>query len=252
MRIIIIDDETKARSLLKNIIEQHESGSDYQSELFEAENLLEGVNLIKQHQPKLVFLDIEMPNEQGIEIFKYFDNREITFDLVFTTAYSEYALRAFEMNAIDYILKPIRPKRVAEILDKLTTNFNKEDIQTKLEELKTSLNNNSFNKIGLPVQDGIIFVPLKEIIHLEADGMYTKVHKKDQETLVVSKPLKFFDQLVQTGDTFYRPHRSHIFNFQYLKRYVRKDGNYIVLENEHVLPISKDKKEEFLAIVSAI
>jgi two-component system LytT family response regulator len=249
MKIVIIDDETKARSLLRNVIGRLD---DDQYELFEASDLASGVEIIKRELPKLVFLDIEMPNEQGTEILNYFEPDEVNFEIVFSTAYSDYALRAFEMNAIDYILKPVRPKKVIEVIKRVRETYNQENIQEKLHELKESLNRNNFEKIGVPVQDGIRFLPLKNIIHLEADGMYTKIHMINDDTLLISKPLKFFNHLHQGGGTFYKPHRSHIFNIQYLQQYVKRDGNYVLLENNNVIPISKDKREEFISIISAI
>lgn len=247
MKILIIDDESKARSLLRNIVYQI---SRHEFELFEAENLAEGVALINQHQPSLVFLDIEMPDEQGTEILNYFEPNEINFELVFTTAYSEYALTAFEMNAIDYILKPIRPKRVLEVIEKVKTNFNQREIQEKLAELNSSLKNKTFQKLGVPVQDGIYFIHLKDIIRLEADGMYSKIFSVNKEPLFISKPLKFFSYLVKSDNLFFRPHRSHIVNIQYLKQYVRRDGNYILLDNDDLVPISKEKKDEFLNLIA--
>ena len=249
MKILIIDDEPRARNLLHNIIDQQ---CEMVEEVIEAPNLINGVQAIKTQKPQLVFLDIEMPNQQGIEIFNYFQKEEIDFELVFTTAYSEYAIRAFEMNAVDYILKPIRPKRIKAVVAKVQESYNQESIQNKLEELKLSLSTNVFKKIGLPVSDGILFIPIPEIIHLEADGMYTKVYTLNNGSEIISKPLKFFENLVETNSSFYRPHRSHIFNLKYLKQFVRRDGNYVVLENDQIIPISKDKKEEFLELVSAL
>lgn len=249
MKIVVIDDEPKARSLLKNIISRLE---DDLYEVFEAGDLASGVALIKRENPKLVFLDIEMPNEQGTEILNYFQPDEVNFEIVFSTAYSDYALRAFEMNAIDYILKPIRPKKVIDVIKRVQESYNQQNIQEKLSELKTSLANSSFEKLGIPVKDGIRFVPLKDIVHLEADGMYTKIHLNDRSMIMVSKPLKFFNTILSSGKTFYKPHRSHIFNFQYLKQYVKRDGNYALLDNEHVIPIAKDKRDEFVNLITAI
>lgn len=250
MKVLVIDDEVKARSLLKNLIF---SASEEVEEVYEAADLKSGVELIRQKDPRLVFLDIEMPEEQGTDIFNYFDKEEIKFELVFTTAYSEYALQAFEMNAIDYLLKPIRPKRLKEVIHRVLENFNQEGIQKRLEELKNSLRTNNFQKIGLPVNDGFEFVELKDIMHLEADGMYTKVIiSTNNETILVSKPLKFFQDILGLGNTFYRPHRSHIVNLSYLKRYVRSNGNHIVLENGNIVPVAKDKRAEFLELVTTL
>lgn len=249
MKIVVIDDEPKARSLLKNVIGRLD---DDHYEVFEAGDLKSGVEVIKREDPKLVFLDIEMPNEQGTEILNYFETSEVNFEIVFSTAYSDYALRAFEMNAIDYILKPIRPKKVLEVIKRVRETQNQENIQEKLFELKESLANNNFDKLGVPVKDGIRFIRLEDIIHLEADGMYTRIYSVNEPTMMVSKPLKFFVHLLENGRTFYRPHRSHIFNVKYLKQYVKKDGNYALLENDSVVPIAKDKREEFVSLITAI
>lgn len=249
MKIVVIDDEPKARSLLKNVIGRLE---DELYQVFEAEDLRSGVEIIKREHPKLVFLDIEMPNEQGTEILNYFDPGEVDFEIVFSTAYSDYALRAFEMNAIDYILKPIRPKKVLDVIHRVKEAHSQENIQEKLYELKQSLANKSFDKLGVPVKDGIRFLKLDDIIHLEADGMYTKIYTINDQSIMVSKPLKFFAHLANAGSTFYKPHRSHIFNIKYLKQYVKKDGNYALLENENVVPIAKDKRDEFVELITVI
>ena len=249
MNVLIVDDEPKARNLLKKILQEN---CDYVQTIFEASNLEQGVKSIKENRPKIVFLDIEMPNEQGLEILNYFEKEEIDFEIVFTTAYSQYALRAFEMNAIDYILKPIRPKRLLEVVEKVHTSYDQENITIKLEELRNSLRNNRFQKIGLPVNNGVLFLPLDDVVHLEADGMYTKFYTMKNGQQIVSKPLKFFEHILESGLGFYRPHRSHIFNIHYLKQYVKKDGNYVVLENDHIVPIAKDKREEFINLISAL
>ena len=247
MEILIVDDELRARNLLKAIIEKH---CPDVHEIFESSTMLEGVELIRTKSPRLVFLDIEMPQVRGTEIFNYIKKEEVNFELVFATAYSEFAVRAFEMNAIDYLLKPVRPTRVVEIVNKVQASFEKESIQTRLDELHKTLKQQEFMKIGVPVADGIKFIPLDEIIRMEADGMYTKIYTLNDGDETISKPLKFFEHLLTSGKTFYRPHRSHICNLKFLKQYVRKDGNYIILEQGHSVPISKDKKDEFLQFAS--
>ncbi|NOQ73029.1 MAG: response regulator [Crocinitomix sp.] len=247
MNILIIDDEPKARILLRNIID---SGCDFVESITEASNLKSGVALIRETSPQLVFLDIEMPNQQGTELLNYFEADEIDFEIVFTTAYSDYALRAFEMNAIDYILKPLRSKKIIDVINKVKNNYDKENVGSKFQELKKSLKTNRFEKMGLPVKDGILFVSLAEIIHIEADGMYSKFHTVEEGSLLVSKPLKYFEHILEISSDFYRPHRSHIFNLNFLKRYIKKDGNYVVLNNEHIIPVAKDKREAFLALIS--
>lgn len=249
MKIVIIDDEVRAGSLLKYLIEEHYNSLE---STFYADNLRAGVELIKKHNPHLVLLDIEMPDEKGLEIVNYFDDGEFDFELVFTTAYSEYAIQAFEINAFDYLLKPIRPEKLKDVLIKVENTKNKKQIHERLSELKSALQSKSFNKIGLSVSDGIIFVSLEEIVHFAASGMYTEVFLKSGKKVLVSKPLKNFEYLTEINNTFYRPHRSFICNLQYLKQYVRRDGNYIIMENKCEIPISKHKREEFLQIITSI
>lgn len=249
MNALIIDDETRARSLLKNIINQ--SSFEFDGVL-EAPTLLEGIELIKKHQIDIVFLDVEMPHHRGTEIFDFLDIEEFSFALIFTTAYSDYALKAFELNAVDYILKPLRPSKIEESIQKVIDQNQKDGVTQKLEELKSALNSSQFNKIGLPLSDGIVFVEIEEIIHLEADGMYTNVFTENNGKILISKPLKHFVNLLEDKELFYRPHRSHVVNLKYMKQYVKKSGNYIVLSNENIVPVSRDKREEFTSILTVI
>lgn len=245
MKAIIIDDEPKARRLLNVILQEN---CPKVTNILEAENLLDGIQLIKEHQPEVVFLDIEMPEHSGLEILDFLDRDELNFEIVFTTAYSDYAIQAFELSAVDYILKPLRPQKVIEAVDKVTATLGTTSINEKLEELKTALASSNFKKIALPVADGITFVAFDEIITLEADGMYTKINTVKEEYLI-SKPLRHFAELLQKIPTFYRPHRSHLINLSFIKQYVKSDGGYILMDNDKAVSISKEKKEEFLHLV---
>jgi len=198
-----------------------------------------------------VFLDIEMPEHSGLEILKFIDKKDFNFEIIFTTAYSEYAIQAFQLSAIDYLLKPVRPNIVKEAVDKAITFIGSSQISTKLEELKESLAATNFSKIGLPFSNGIKFVEFKDIIMLEADGMYTKIATTASEILV-SKPLKHFVELLQNQKQFYKPHRSYLINLSFIKEYIKKDGGYIIMDNDKTVSVSKDKKEEFLNIVQNI
>lgn len=249
MKALIIDDENKARRVLQTLIEEN---CPKITQIFEASDLLSGVALIKQEQPSIVFLDIEMPEHSGLEILNFIEKDVHNFEIIFTTAYSEYAIQAFQLSAIDYLLKPVRPSQVKDAVDKAISFLGNTQINQRLAELKTSLQESNFKKIGLPNADGIKFVNFQDIIMLEADGMYTNVSTIKDGTILVSKPLKFFVETLQKMNTFYRPHRSHLINLSYIKEYVKKDGGYIVMENDKTVSISKDKKEEFLAIVQNI
>lgn len=243
MKIVLIDDESKSRSLLKNILSDHKKNH---YTFYEADSLKDGIAILKKEQPQLVFLDIDMPTEQGIEIDKYLNTHEQTFELVFATAYSDFALKAFELNASDYIMKPFRPKQVVDLVEKVEKLWHQRDLHKHFEDLKHNLFSESIQKIAVPAQEGIIFLKPNDIIRLEADGMYTKVYTINKAPIYVSKPLKFFIPSLESHGNFFRSHRSHMVNLNYLIEYVRKDGHYLILENNDLVPLSKERKETFL------
>ncbi len=249
MTALIIDDEKKARQVLHILIEEN---CPKITQILEAEDLLSGIEIIKQEAPSIVFLDIEMPEHSGLEILNFIEKEVYNFEIIFTTAYSEYAIQAFQLSAIDYLLKPVRPSQVKVAVDKAIAFLGSSQINKRLTELKSSLQEANFKKIGLPVADGIKFVNFEDIILLKADSMYTTVILQNKSEIVISKPLKHFVELLDKIPTFYKPHRSYLINLKYIQEYSKKDGGYIVMDNNESVSISKDKKEEFLTIVQNI
>lgn len=248
MKAIIIDDEQKARNLLHILIEENCKNI---TEIYQADNLLSGVELIKAEQPQLVFLDIEMPGNSGLEILDFIDRDDYHFEIIFTTAYSEYAIQAIQLTAVDYLLKPISASKVKNAVERALTFLGKSKINQRLDELKEVFKSQTFKKIGLPVNDGVEFVAFDDIIMLEADGMYTKVFTADGEMLI-SKPLKHFVELLKSVKVFYRPHRSYLVNLMFIKKYVKSDGGYILMDNDRSVSISKDRTDEFMQLMQNI
>lgn len=249
MKAIIIDDERKARNLLRVLIEEN---CPKINEVFEAEDLLSGVALIKERQPQIVYLDIEMPEHSGLELLNFINKDEINFEIIFTTAYSEFAVKAFQFSAIDYLLKPLHVEAVVDATKKAIAQIGKSNISLKLEELKNSLKSSNFNKIGLPFADGFKFVTIEDVILFEADGMYTKVTTIKEAEMLVCKPLRHFVTLLENLPYFYKPHRSYFINLKFIKEYIKKDGGYIVMDNDKTVSISNDNKEEFLTLIQNI
>ncbi len=249
MKAIIIDDEAKARSVLKTLITEECLKIN---QLEEADDLISGVEKIKDFKPDIVFLDIEMPEHSGLEILNFFEEATVDFNIIFTTAYNHYAIDAFKLNAIDYLLKPIDSEELKEAVAKAIQYQGTRKIDKRLEELRKSLKDNNFSKIGLPVADGIKFIDFKDIIMLEADAMYTKISTSTNNELIISKPLKYFVELLSKQSIFYKPHRSYLINLSFIKEYIRKDGGYILMDNDKTVSISNEKKDEFLAIVQSI
>ena len=246
MQVLIIDDESKARSLLTTILKEY---CNEVSSIKEAATLLEGVAILKSNKIDILFLDIEMPQHSGLELFDFIPVESVNFEIIFTTAYREYAIKAFEFSAIDYLLKPLRPNKVKEALEKATKSLSQNQLQQRLLELKNSLSSDKFSKLALPVEDGVLFVKLDEIYVLEADGMYTTFHLTQSRKILISKPMKYFSDLLENKELFYKPHRSFLVNLKYLQKVVKKEGTYLEIENEMRIPVSKEKKEELINLL---
>lgn len=239
IKAIIIDDEERARTSLQSLLNQY-CPSVKVVEL--CANVPDGVLAINKHRPQLVFLDIEMPEYSGFELLSFF--RDIDFEIVFVTAFNEYALKAFEVAAIDYVLKPVDIDKLKLAVEKVEKKLNAYDMQHRLEVLKDSLKNDQFNKIALPVSEGLLFVDTNDIVYLEADGAYTEVWLKNGSKIVVSKKLKFFEDVLENKANFFRSHRSYIVNINFIKRYSKSD-NSLLLDNGKSVVISRDRKLEF-------
>jgi len=246
MNVIIIDDENKARSVLRALIKEECPGLTI---LGEASDLVSGVAMIKEFQPDIVFLDIEMPQHSGLEIASFFNSEPITFQIIFTTAYNQYAIEALKLSPIDYLLKPIDDDELGIAVDKARVAQENNKVNTRLGNIEKAFQQLSLNKIALEVPKGIMFVAHEDIILFEADGVYTRVYLKNGKNELICKTLKFFtDQLIEKP-IFYKPHRSYLINLKYMSQLVKKDGYHIVLENKKTIPIARDKKEEFLQLV---
>lgn len=246
MKALIVDDESHARSLLLNTIREHGKGIEV---VAEAENVKEAVKLIHKHQVDLVFLDIEMPNQNGFALFEYFDQPE--FVTIFCTAYSEYALQAFEVSAVDYLLKPISISKLQEAIEKAIKTRGQNQILQSVSALRDNLTVKQLQKIGLPLSDGLVFIKVEDILYFEADGSYTHVIT-NQEKYLVSKKIKEFHELLSNDAHFFRVHRSYLVNIQKIKKYSKKDGATLLFENNKVIPVAREKKNEFDQFIGGV
>ena len=239
VKAIIIDDEEHARRVLTGMIEEF----CLNVEILEmCSNVPDGVLAINKLKPDLVFLDIEMPNYSGFELLGFF--RDIDFEIVFVTAYSKYAIQAFEVSAVDYLLKPVRADQLEDAIQKVANKIQLASMHDRLETLKINLSANQIQKIAVPVSDGLIFIKVEDISHINADGSYSKIFLTDGSNILVSKKLKYFDDMLLNKGSFFRVHRSHLVNLCYIKKYNRHHGE-ITLENNNKISISRDNKPAF-------
>jgi two-component system LytT family response regulator len=236
---IIIDDEERARNTLSSLLLNY---CPEISVLATCPNVPDGVLAINKHKPDVVFLDIEMPDYNGFELLGFF--REIDFDIIFVTAYSEYAIKAFEISAVDYILKPIDIDKLKNSVEKLKQKKLHSQMQEQIELLKDSYKGDDIRKIALSMSNGLTFVEIADIVLLEADGAYTTFCLKDGQKIVVSKKLKFYEDILSNRSFFFRTHRSYFINVNFIKKYSRSE-NAILMDNGTSITISRDRKQEF-------
>lgn len=239
IKAIVVDDEENARLIIKNFVAEYCPSVEIVNE---AEDVKSAVKLINKNQVDLVFLDIEMPNENGFALFDYFNKP--TFETIFCTAYSEYAIKAFEVSAVDYILKPIGISKLQEAVEKVVLKRSQNLPQTNIGILKENLQENKIKKIGIHIGDGIVFMDLNDIYYFEADGSYTTIYHKNGKDLAVKK-IKHFEDLLASDTRFFRIHRSYFVNITLIKKYSKKDGLSVTYDDKVLLPISREKKEEF-------
>lgn len=241
-RIAIIDDEADARQSLRLML------NSLCPDVYicgEANSMASAYRLIKQTRPQGILLDISMEDGTGFDLldkFKSFD-----FQVIFTTAHDEFALEAFRYHALDYLLKPIVPADLAQSIARISGEI-PDDWQEQVQHLLQSVRNRRFNKITLTSNEGMLFVDLDQIVHLESEGSYTTFHLLNKESHLTARPMKDFEAILPEED-FFKTHQSHIINLALIKKILREDGGYALMEDGCKIPISRRKKEAFLEMV---
>lgn len=241
MKSVIIDDEAGSRNNLKFLLERFCPQVEIVGWAADAE---EGLSLITTEEPDLVFLDIEMPEQDGFQLIEKLPSYNRP-KIIFTTAYEQYAVKAFKVSAVDYLLKPIDIDELKATVQRIEKEMNmawKEAMQRFKEE--------SHKKLVIPHQSGITFLEESEIICLEANRNYTEIHTRNDKKIMVAKTLGDFEDLLTTG-TFFRAHRSFIINLQALEQWVNKDGGYLLMSNELRVPLARNRREKFFKLIHA-
>jgi two-component system, LytTR family, response regulator len=240
IKCIIIDDEPLARDFLRTILAENCSEITL---VATAEDVLTGVKMIQEHKPEIVFLDVEMPGYSGFQLLDFFEN--IDFQVIFTTAHADYALRAFQVSAVDYILKPIQIEHIIRAVKKANILRGNKSNNENLKVLKDNLQEGKIVKIALPLGSTLIFVSPEDFMLLSADGSYTNIILTDGRKFLISKKLKEFEDVLKDYPQFFRAHRSHLINMHYVKQFNKSEGGMILMNHDVELPLSKEKKDEF-------
>jgi len=252
IRTIIIDDEPSAVNVLVLLLKKR-CKNDVEV-IATSTSPFEGKKLIEQHQPDLVFLDIEMPGMTGVDLLRSFNNP--AFRAVFVTAFDAYAVEAFRLSAVDYLLKPVEGDDIVKAVNKIKNDIvrNQNLLGTQLLQLEKILLHNTSaaeTKIGIGMADKIVFVNITDILYCEASGSYTNVFLQDGTKMVASKSLGDFEAQL-APNKFFRIHHSHLINLGRVKEFQRHDGGYVIMENNKQLEVSQRKRKDFLEAIDDI
>ena len=246
IKALIIDDEQHCCDNLQWQLKQYCPDIEITAICDNAEK---GLIQIHKLQPQLIFLDVEMPEMTGFEMLEAL--KEINFDIIFTTAFDQYAIRAIKFGALDYLVKPIDKDELREAINKHLQHSQRDALKqltALLSHIKKS-NDLSFQKIALPTMHGYELVPLNNIIVCESNNNYTDVRLNNGQHFLISKTLKQIEDLLDMPP-FFRVHNSFLVNLQYAIRYVKGEGGYLVLNNDMTVPVARSKKEELLKLIT--
>ena len=246
IKAILIDDEL---SSLQNLRQKLDEFCPDLQVIATAQKPEEAMLLIKLHKPDVIFLDIEMPKMSG---FRMLDELgECDFEIIFTTAYNHYAIDAIRISAFDYLMKPISIKDLQVAVERLGKMRNHAQTKEKIDILRTSMNDKKTqeDKIAIPTSEGLEFIPIKNILHIESSSNYSKIYFKESKSILVTKLLKDFEDMLQPY-RFYRIHNSHLINLNYIQKYVKSQGGQVVMQDGTVIDVARRKKDEFLKMIA--
>lgn len=242
IKAIIVEDEVKGRNNLKNLLAQHCEDVEI---IGEAGNNAEGLALLddQANQPDLAFLDISLPD--GL-IFQMLNQLvRFDFEIIFVTAYHEYAIKACEYSSIGYVLKPIDPDQLKEAVSRVKTR-QKSQMDKRLEIFSAYYNNpNAFSKMSISAVDGIYFVNIKDIVRFEAEDNYTHIYLESGERVTASRTIKSYEDLLAPFN-FYRVHKRHVINMNFMRKFVKGEGGYVVMDDNIKIEVSRRRRPAFM------
>jgi two-component system LytT family response regulator len=242
--VVIVDDATQARELLRLMLNELIPNIEI---LGEAENAEQAYELIQTTKPDAIFLDIKMPGKSGLELFEEFANESMDYNVVFTTAYNEYAIQAFRLSAIDYLLKPIQENQLIEAVKKINLSKKLKQDSNKLSALITNLNQKNNGTLAIPISSGHEYLMIKDIEFLEAERAYSIIHLADGSQKLVSKNLGYFEEVLQHLDLFIKTHRSFFVNTNYISSFHKKaEAGTITFKSGKTAEVSRHSRKAFM------
>ena len=246
IRGIIVEDERHSRETLRGMLDRYCKNVEI---VAETDSYRGGLKEIREHNPDVVFLDIQMPDGSGFRMLEELD--EIDFEIIFTTAFDQFAIKAIKYSALDYLLKPIDPEELVRALKKVETKLShlkvNQNIQVLLDNIKAR--DADPHKIILSTSEKIHIIETDQIIRCESDNYYTNFFLSDGKKILVSKTLKENEQLL-SDHNFIRPHKSHLVNVKFIKGFLKYDGGYIEMTDGSRIPVSRRKREKIIEVIT--
>jgi two-component system LytT family response regulator len=240
IKVLIIDDEMKARNVLNHFLV---TSIPEISEIRQASSVSEATGILQKYQPGIVFLDVEMPYQNGFDFLM--SQKNSSYDIIFITAYNQYAIQAIRFSALDYLLKPVDPEELKAAVDRhITKQKSVRERQELYDNLVQNIEKNEVRdfRLAVPSSDGVYFFTLDEILRLEADRNYTRIHLIGKRPFLASKTLKHFEEMLEEFN-FIRTHKSHLVNPQHITR-LTHNNEFVLLSDGSRVEISRRKKEE--------
>lgn len=244
--IVIVDDEKRIRSFLKNVLKLYYPNATV---VAEAENIKKAIEAIKAHCPNVVLLDIKMPDGTGFDLLKQL--MPLTFKIIFITAHDQFAIQAIRFSALDYLLKPVIPIELVTALQRAEQQLNSETENSKLNVLLNNMNclTRETKKIALNSHERIQVVNINDIVRCEADGSYTNFILTNKKTILVSHPIKEYDELLVPYG-FFRSHNSHLVNLAFVDRLEKRDGGFLIMKDGSNVLVSYRKYSDLVVVLN--
>lgn len=245
LKAIIVDDE---RSSIQNLQQKLTEFCPDIAIIAVSDRPEEAIQMIRQLKPDVVFLDIEMPRMNGLKLIE--EAGDYDGEIIFTTAYNHYAVEAIRISAFDYLVKPVSITDLQNAVNRLVKSRQSET-KERLDILRQALTEarSQEDKIALPTSEGMEFIRVKDIIHIESSSNYSRIFLTEGRQMLVTRLLKDFEDMLLPYK-FYRVHNSHLINLSYIKKYIRGDGGQVVMQDDTYIDVARRKKEEFLKIIS--
>ncbi len=245
-KILIIDDEKPTRDFIRHMLESFKLNVQIYSD---GENVKSGIEAIERLQPDLVLLDIQMPDGNGFDVLKGTSFKN--FEVIFITAFQEFAIQAIKFSALDYILKPIDMDELQTSVTKALESIHVKKDESQFTALQHNIQPHQKRKLVLKTLESIHVVEIETIIRCEADKNYTSFYLADGKRIIVSKTLKDFDTML-TGYNFFRVQQSHLINIDFIDRYDKHDGGSVIMKDGASIPLSPAKKDQFFQLLEKL